>query len=159
MAGPEVAPDAAEEWFEVWVGAGRPAAPAGGRRCRRRATGRLPAKNMRKKSLKPASSIGVPVELEADPPGEAAAPPKPWKGFTRRPRPGPLVGLPVRAELVIRLRFLGSERTSLASLTSLKRCSAPVSPLLTSGWCSRASRRKAFRMSAWLAVRGTPSVA
>ena len=57
------------------------------------------------------------------------------------------------------LRFSGSDRTSLASLISLKRFSAAALPLLTSGWCSRASLRKAFLISALLAPRGTPSVA
>ena len=40
-----------------------------------------------------------------------------------------------------RWRFSGSERTSLASLISLKRASAFASPLFTSGWCLRASLR------------------
>ena len=56
------------------------------------------------------------------------------------------------------LRFSGSERTAWASLICLKRCSDAASSGLASGWFSRASRRNAFLISAWLAVRGTPSV-
>ena len=48
--------------------------------------------------------------------------------------------LPVRTDRVVALALLGIERTSLASLISLKRFSASGF-LLTSGWCWRASLR------------------
>ena len=57
------------------------------------------------------------------------------------------------------LRLAGSLRTSFASLTSLNRRSAAVSPGLASGWCWRASLRKAFLISAGDAVLGTPKTA
>ncbi len=56
-------------------------------------------------------------------------------------------------------RFSGSPRTSYASLMSLKRLSAALSPGLTSGWCLRASFRYACLISFSLAVFATPSVA
>ncbi len=54
------------------------------------------------------------------------------------------------------LRFLASPRMSFASEISLKRSSAEASPLLASGWNSRASFRYAFLISASVASFGTP---
>ena len=56
-------------------------------------------------------------------------------------------------------RFSGSPRTSFASLISLNFASAPLSFGFTSGWCFRASFRKACLISLSVAVFGTPSVA
>src|SRR2546425_458214 len=53
--------------------------------------------------------------------------------------------------------FFVSESTSWASDSSLKRASACLSPAFRSGWCLRASLRKADEISFCVAVRGTPS--
>jgi hypothetical protein len=56
------------------------------------------------------------------------------------------------------LRFSGSESTSYAACTSLKRSSAAASPGFRSGWCSRTSFRYAFLISSCEAFLATPSV-
>src|SRR5437867_3215159 len=52
----------------------------------------------------------------------------------------------------------GAPRPSYASLISLNRDSAALSPGLTSGWCLRASLRYACLISLSVAVLATPSV-
>src|SRR4026207_61415 len=56
------------------------------------------------------------------------------------------------------LRLSGSPRTSYASLISLNRDSADLSPGFTSGWCLRASFRYACLISLSDADFATPSV-
>ena len=60
------------------------------------------------------------------------------------------------AEAVVELARSALESTSYASTTSLKRSSASGASD-TSGCSSRASERKAFLISASVAVRETPS--
>ena len=121
MAGPEVPADAAEERLEVGIGAARPRAPAGRRRGRRRAAGRATREERAEEVAEAGEVLGVAVELEADAAGRAAA----GAGEARErvaPPPGSgtsaLVGLPVRAELVVRLALLGV-REDLVGLADL----------------------------------------
>ena len=57
------------------------------------------------------------------------------------------------------LRFSGSDRTALASLTSLNRCSAAASPGLASGWCCAGELAEGLLdLGLGGASRGTPRV-
>ena len=106
-------------------------------------------------------------ELVADVAAGPAAPPNPRTGRRPRPaarprrrpsrRPGRTPPSPCPAGRTSPASP-GSDRTALASLTALNRRSASASPVFVSGWCLRASLRKAFLMSAWDAVLGTPEV-
>ena len=72
----------------------------------------------------------------------------------RRRAPARLNCLPVRPERVVLLALVrvGQDRVGLVDL--LEPRSAALSPGLASGWCSRASLRKAFLISAWTRSSG-----
>src|SRR4051794_3485973 len=75
------------------------------------------------------------------------------------PPPGPGWPRPlVEPNRSYAFRFSGSERTSYAVCTCLKRSSAPLSPWFVSGWNWRASLRYAFLISSDEAPFFTPSV-
>ena len=93
-----------------------------------------------------------------NPPKPANGPPGPNGSAPPRPPPARWYCSQFAPSASYCLRLSGSERTAFASLTSLNRFSAAVSPGFRSGWCSRASFRNAFLMSAWLADLGTPRI-
>jgi len=127
------------------------------------------AENIRKKSEKPESSARpcgtrsgrrraragrpaarVPANGPPGPKGVGAAPPVP---------PGPPDrSAPVGAELVVALPLLGVGEDRVRLVDRLEARLGRGIAGLTSGWCWRASLRKAFLISAWVAVLGTPRV-
>ena len=101
------------------------------------------------------------------PPAPARDPPKPANGLPgpNGSRAGPPAAAPARAyasqsapNWSYLARLPASESTAFASLIDLNRRSAALSPGCLSGCDSRASLRKAFLISAWVAVLWTPSV-
>ncbi len=80
--------------------------------------------------------------------------PMPWKS-SNPPNPWPAgPACPKRSYCA---RLSESDRTEYASFSSLNRSSAEASEEFRSGWCSRASFRKAFLMSSGELSRETPS--
>src|SRR3970282_1776587 len=83
---------------------------------------------------------------KSEPPGHRYGPPP----------PNPPVKTPFRIASYSP-RFFSSPNTSCASLISLNRPSAALSPGFTSGWHFFASRRNAFRISSKVAFSDTPN--
>ncbi len=134
---------------EIRLGRGAPGLPAS-------------PKNIRKKSLKPASSAPTVWNSSRTPPSagrppgpgsrEAANPPGPnGSGLApSRAGPGASVGVPVRPERCRTACASGGRTEDLVGLVDLLE--APLAAGLAglaSGWYCRASFRKAFLMSAW----------
>ena len=132
---------------------GRGALGAAGPR-RRRTSGR--SRRTRRDRRRPE----LVADVAAPGPPDPAKPPNGAAGAARpHRRARPADRLPVGPELVV-LLALGRVAQDLVGLVDLlERRSAAASPGLASGWCWRASLRKAFLISAGDAVRGTPRTA
>ena len=155
-AGQDVVEVEARRRSAVRGGAARGRRPPADRRRRRPAA----AEERPEEVAEAGHVLGVAAVLEADARRTAPAPPNrrrsPRTGRRTRRRPPPAGTAPSWRPAGRTLALLRDRpRTSWASLISLKRASAAASPLLTVRVVlARASLRKAFLMSAWLACAG-----